>query len=429
MEISVESEFEDPEFIYLKKADNICKRHVYDYKRCIGCGICADICPSDAIELGPIPEIATGLDAPPVMIDQDSCSFCGMCAAFCPVGAMKMYFDEEDFLELEDYPHLYSKISVNENCLPCVLCEKVCPQEAIRLNLEIPKKKEIAPLKEGVEGSIKIDMDKCNFCGICAGFCEAFILIEREFTSEDLEPFEDLLIDEKKCDYCKICEYICPEDAIIVKSEEPVEESFEIKGDIDIDEEKCVKCGSCALICPYDAVELEKPLSGSIEIVERNLHRCDPQGCQACIKICPGRAWYIPKSTDEKIGVNDDLCIFCGACYNACAYDVIEVKRDHVTHTPSSDASWKEEWCKAISQIESGPCEKTDLSRILRPIEVEKSKVEEVKPPEIDEEKMEEVSERLQRVSDVLNKAKVRHIWEKDDINEAKKEINKRIGA
>ena len=114
---------------------------------------------------------------------------------------MKMYFDEEDFLELEDYPHLYSKISVNENCLPCVLCEKVCPQEAIRLNLEIPKKKEIAPLKEGVEGSIKIDMDKCNFCGICAGFCEAFILIEREFTSEDLEPFEDLLIDEKKCDY------------------------------------------------------------------------------------------------------------------------------------------------------------------------------------------------------------------------------------
>jgi len=429
MDISVESDFEGSKFIYNQKSGDRCKKHIYDYKRCVGCGICVDICPSAALELGPIPEIATGMDAPPVMIDPDSCSFCGMCAAFCPVGAMEMYFDGENILNLEDYPHLDSKISVSEDCLPCVLCEKVCPQEAIKLNLKVPKKEDIAPFNEGVKGSIDIDMNKCNFCGVCTEFCEAFIPIEREFTSEDLTPFKDLRVDEKRCDYCKICERICPEDAITVESEDPSEVSFEIEGDIDIDEDKCIKCGRCLLICPYDAVELEKPMDGSVEIVERNLHRCDPQGCQACVKICPAKAWYLPSSPDEKIGVNDELCIFCKACYNACAYDVITVDRDCINHTPVSEASWNGEWCKAISQMKTGPSEKSDLSRALKPIDLENKKTEEVQIPKTDENMTLEVRGRLQKVSSALGKAKVRQIWEKDDIEEAKIKIKKRVEA
>ena len=428
MEISVETEFEDPNFIYSQKADNIQKKLVYNYKRCVGCGICVDICPSIALELGPIPEIATGLDAPSVMLDQDACSFCGMCAAFCPVGAMEMFLDGMDFLELEDYPHYDSKISVNDNCLPCVLCEHVCPQKAIELTLNIPKKEEISPLKEGIEGSIKVDMEKCNFCGICARFCEAFILSEAEFTSENLKPFEDLLIDENKCDYCKICVDLCPEDAISCKSEEIVKEIPKIDGKIDIDDEKCIKCGSCKKICPYDAIELIKPLEGEVKIIERNLYRCDPQGCQACIKICPSKAWYIPKlKDDEKIAVNDSICIFCGACSNSCAYDVISVKRDKVSHTPLKDASWKEEWLKAISQIESGPSAKIDLSRILRTKEPPKSILEEVEIPEVDKKLQTDVKKRLQKVSDLLEKPKPRYIWELKNAKEAENEILKRI--
>ncbi|MDY6959234.1 MAG: 4Fe-4S binding protein [Halobacteriota archaeon] len=429
MDITVDSDFEGSKFIYNQKAGDRSKKHIYDYKRCVGCGICVDICPSDALELGPIPEIATGMDAPPVMIDPDSCSFCGMCAAFCPAHAMEMYFDGENILDLKDYPHLDSKISVNEDCLPCILCEKVCPQEAIKLDLRIPKKKNIAPLKEGVKGSIDIDMSKCNFCGVCADFCEALIPIERDFTSEDLVPFKDLMVDEKRCDYCKICERICPEDAIIVESEDPIDATFEIDGEIEIDEEKCIKCGSCLLICPYDAIEIEKPMEGRVEIVEANLPRCDPHGCQACVKICPAKAWYLPASPDEKIGVNDELCIYCKACYNACAYDVISVDREDVNHTPLSEASWKDEWEKAISQIKSGPFEKRDTSRALKPIDVEKKKTEEVNIPVIDESMALKVSDKLQKVSSELGKAKVRQIWEKDDIEDAKIKINKRVEA
>ena len=39
-------------------------------------------------------EIATGLDAPPVLIDLEACAFCGMCVNFCPMGAFKMTVQE-----------------------------------------------------------------------------------------------------------------------------------------------------------------------------------------------------------------------------------------------------------------------------------------------------------------------------------------------
>ncbi len=62
----------------------------YDYKKCKGCSICVALCPKNALQEGPLKEIATGLDAPPVLIDLDACAFCGMCVNFCPMRAFKM---------------------------------------------------------------------------------------------------------------------------------------------------------------------------------------------------------------------------------------------------------------------------------------------------------------------------------------------------
>jgi 4Fe-4S ferredoxin len=66
----------------------------YDYKTCKGCSICVALCPKKALQEGPLKEIATGLDAPPVLIDMDACAFCGMCVNFCPMGAFKMTLRE-----------------------------------------------------------------------------------------------------------------------------------------------------------------------------------------------------------------------------------------------------------------------------------------------------------------------------------------------
>jgi 4Fe-4S ferredoxin len=71
----------------------------YDYKRCIGCSICVDLCPKKALQEGPLLEIATGLDAPPVMIDLDACVFCGMCVNFCPVRAFEMTVEDKPIEE------------------------------------------------------------------------------------------------------------------------------------------------------------------------------------------------------------------------------------------------------------------------------------------------------------------------------------------
>ena len=60
-----------------------------DYKKCIGCGTCARICPENAIimkdsEEKPIPET-----------NYDFCKGCGLCATECPVKAIKMELEEK----------------------------------------------------------------------------------------------------------------------------------------------------------------------------------------------------------------------------------------------------------------------------------------------------------------------------------------------
>ncbi|HEX7575056.1 MAG TPA: 4Fe-4S binding protein, partial [Candidatus Methanoperedens sp.] len=118
LDISVESEIKDTHFLFTQKTGKSKKLLDYDYKRCNGCGICIDICPKKAIEAGPLIEIATGLDAPPVIIDHTKCSFCGMCGAFCPVRAIRMTVNDKDILELAQFPHLDSRVVFNDKCLP-----------------------------------------------------------------------------------------------------------------------------------------------------------------------------------------------------------------------------------------------------------------------------------------------------------------------
>ncbi|MDO9098199.1 MAG: 4Fe-4S binding protein, partial [Candidatus Methanoperedens sp.] len=110
LEVAVDSEVRDSHFLYTQKTGKSKKRLDYDYKRCTGCGICVELCPKKAIETGPLIEIATGMDAPPVIIDHTKCSFCGMCAAFCPVKSIRMYVNDKDILELQEFPHLDSGV-------------------------------------------------------------------------------------------------------------------------------------------------------------------------------------------------------------------------------------------------------------------------------------------------------------------------------
>ena len=50
-----------------------------DLRRCTGCGICAQLCPTHAVEL---------LHGKATITRPDACSFCEVCETYCPSGAI-----------------------------------------------------------------------------------------------------------------------------------------------------------------------------------------------------------------------------------------------------------------------------------------------------------------------------------------------------
>ncbi len=54
---------------------------------------------------------------------------------------------------------------------------------------------------------------------------------------------------------------------------------------------------------------------GSISIDERT---CQGLECELCIKACPTKALYW---RDGKVGIVEDLCVYCGACVLCCIVD------------------------------------------------------------------------------------------------------------
>ncbi len=77
----------------------------YEIKFCDQCGVCADVCPVEAIVL-------TGRA---YLIDQDECIGCNACVEACPHGVMILHSDSE----------------VPIKCTACGECAAVCPRDAI----------------------------------------------------------------------------------------------------------------------------------------------------------------------------------------------------------------------------------------------------------------------------------------------------------
>lgn len=73
----------------------ILKRHEDGKERCVGCGLCPAVCPSNAIAL----VTSEGEDYQKVVdsyvIDLGLCIFCGYCQEVCPVDAVFMGEDYE----------------------------------------------------------------------------------------------------------------------------------------------------------------------------------------------------------------------------------------------------------------------------------------------------------------------------------------------
>ncbi len=386
MERSVE--VRGTELVFQQKGEVEVRKIIYDYKGCVGCGICVYACPVNAIELQQVHDIALGLDMPPVMIDHTKCVFCGICFAFCPVNALRFVIDDFEVPKGMTPAYLRGKVEKLENCVNCAICYRICPTKAIERRIKL--RREDIPIRNDINGSIRIDEEKCRLCGICVEFCSAFRVVE----GEGLKPFEKILVDESKCDYCKLCEDLCPNDAIEVEGKRIAERLPEI-AEVVIEEEKCIFCGRCAKACPYDGVKVEKPIEGKVIVYEGLLKsKCDPIGCKACVQICPTEAWRIEEG---KVAVDDEICIFCGACENACHVNLITVERRSI-NVETNETPWTKGWLKAVDRIlKETPAEIEEFAEFE--VRKEESKIIEAGgKPEIDEKllrKLVEVEERL----------------------------------
>jgi len=409
------------------KSPKLEKELLYITNKCTGCGICPSICPTKAIELMPVHELATALQsrhdppiAPYVVFDLEKCVFCGLCAPLCPVNAIEFKFNHKSIKELPEYPEYSFEITLDdEKCIPCRYCELVCPTEAIKANVKLQKKEEVVTypgknrgeIPEGLKGKIEIDEKKCIYCMLCSDFCDAVEIDETDPQPNRPYPGKNLRINESKCDYCGLCERICPTEVFRITCDSEVERIVkdpEITGEAVIKKEDCIACGWCVL-CPVEAIKLKKFFEGEIKL--QNLEKCDPSGCKACIKICPSNAWYLPKDPKEKIAVNQDLCLYCGSCELACPYDCIQVDRIAVSYT-GGDLSqpWIHSWKAAFESLIGREIPERKVKSI--PLVIKKiEKLIKLKKeiPVVPKEKYEEYMRRLSRIQELLKKVKTRY--------------------
>lgn len=52
-------------------------------QRCISCGLCAELCPNQAVEM---------LGSKPVIVRPADCTYCDVCERYCPVEAIERPF-------------------------------------------------------------------------------------------------------------------------------------------------------------------------------------------------------------------------------------------------------------------------------------------------------------------------------------------------
>ncbi|UCC33545.1 MAG: 4Fe-4S dicluster domain-containing protein [Candidatus Bathyarchaeota archaeon] len=227
-----------------------------DKELCTGCGICAAICPREAIEIKKSPKVeGERVEPPTINIDEQKCHYCGMCGPICPFGAIEVKVDGEHLisvLESESFPQFIREIDVDTTkCdLDCVDCEEACPLELIKVRVTSPDGEEVRdikswPGKENLKVVVDIDKNLCPCCRLCELKCPDDAIRVRKMIQGFIK------ITPERCpENCQDCLDVCPITGALYLSEDEK---------VHVNELFCIYCGACKMVCPEeDALELQR---------------------------------------------------------------------------------------------------------------------------------------------------------------------------
>lgn len=110
------------------------QQHSVNERRCVDCGVCANVCNQGAI-LDANGQICTKLpkaDWKKPAIDTALCSACGICVEACGMDALRISLPQH-----KGDIHVFAQLHAPQRCVGCHICEKSCPLHAITMRNEV----------------------------------------------------------------------------------------------------------------------------------------------------------------------------------------------------------------------------------------------------------------------------------------------------